>query len=333
MSIKEIRTFGDIQDAIISRAKLEDKTSVRTLLKEKINTAYQFVGFEQAYRWSGVTLPLTLPASYSTGTVALTEGSDLATGTSTAWTQNAHEGKKFFVSGVNRPFKILRIDASGQVATLDSPWTGDDQTAATYTIFKDEFGLFPDYQAMRKLWIPGQVTKFQPLPCGPDEIDNLRGTNPFRSGLPVRYTINGYNIYTAKTWETFNLNTDFWEDDYDAEPRNFNLVLWPCIPSVNTVAMLRYTRILPPMNDDDEEPKMPYEVRPRLVYEVLIDHFMTNRDNSTKSLWKEKRDELRRMMKADIETTDDELVLTVDRSNYSRQSQFGLDGTYDDCEN
>lgn len=329
MAIKEIRTFGDIQDEIIDLAKLEDKATVRTSLKTKINTAYQMVGFEKPYRWSGITTPLTLPAKYTTGTVALTNGSDLVTGTSTSWTQFLHEGRKFFVSGVNRAFKICRIDASGQIATLDSPWTGENQTAATYTIFKDEYGMFPDFQDLRKFWIPGQITQYMALPCGPDDLDYLRGVQPFRAGLPIRYTINGYSIYTAKTWATFNLNTDFWEDDYDAIPRNHSLHLWPCIPSADTAAMCRYGRIMPAMSEDTEEPLMPYEVRSRLVYETLITQFIKNRDSATKREWEDKNNELKKKMAADIETTDDELTLIVDRQRYSRQSMFGLDAYRD----
>ncbi len=327
MTVKEIRTFGDIQDAIIARAKLEDTTTVRNDLKEKINTAYQFVGSEEAYRWSGVTTPLVLPAKYTTGTVTLTNNSDLVTGSSTAWTQFAQEGRKFYSAGVSRPFKILRVSAGDQVITLDAPWTGTSGSALTYTIFKDEFGLPPDTQDLRKMTIPGCSSYYQPLPCGPEEMDSLRAIQPMRAGTPVRYTINGYSIYTSKTWATFNLNTDYWEDDYDAYPRNANLVCYPCIVSVDTVAMVRRSIILPPMNDNDEEPLMPYEVRPRLVYEVLIDQFITQRDSSTKREWKEKRDEMKKMMAADIESTDDELILTVDRSRFTRQSQFGFEDT------
>lgn len=329
MSIKEIRTLADIRNAIISRAKLENKASVREDLDEKINTAYQFVGFEEAYRWSGVTLPLTIPAKYSTGTVALTEGSDLVTGTSTAWTQFLHEGRKFYVTGVNRPFKILRVSASDQVITLDSPWTGTTQSGSSYTIFKDEFGLFPDFKGMRKLWIPGQINQRQARPCGPEEIDSLRSSSGLRSGLPIRYSISGYNIYTAKIWDTFNLNVDFWEDDYDAIPRNHNLIMFPCAPSSDAVAMIRYTKILPPMVEDTDEPELPYEVRIRLVYEVLIDHFITSRDSATKREWKEKRDEIKKMMAAEIETTDDELLLVIDRGRYSRFPQWEIDAFHD----
>lgn len=328
-TIKEIRTFLDLQNAIIGRAKAEDKTSVRDSIKEKINTAYQFVGFEEPYRWSGITTPLTLPAKYTTGTAALVNGSDLVTGTSTSWTQFLHEGNKFYVTGVNRAFKILRVSESDQVITLDTPWTGESNATATYTIFKDEYGLFPDFKGLRRVSLPGQISYRQPTPCGPNEMDYFRSSNTFRGGLPVRYTISGYNTYTSKTWTTFNINTDFWEDDFGSVPRNHNLILWPCMPTASAVAMVRYTKLMDPMVNDTDEPIMPYEVRPRLVYEVLIDHFITNRDSATKREWKEKRDELKRMMAAEIETTDDELILTIDRGRYSRFPSYGLDNFTD----
>ena len=326
MATKEIRTFLDIQNAVISRAKLDgDDDDVRDDVKEKINTSYQKIGIEEPYRWSGDTRPLRLRAKYSTGTVALTNGSDQVTGTSTAWTQNAHEGMKFYVSGVNRPYKVISINASTQIATLDAPWTGTTQSGATYALFKDEYGMYPDFQDLRKFWIPGMATRAQPLPCGPDQMDSLRGTYPFRAGLPVRYTVNGYNIYTEKTWATFNLNTDFWEDDYDARPRNHNLVLWPCILTSDTIANVRYTMVLPPMTEDSEEPLMPYEVRSRLVWETLVDHFITSRDSATKVMWESENLKMKKIMTADIETTDDELILTVDRTTFSRQPQYGLE--------
>jgi len=319
--IKEIRTFLNIQNAILSRAKLEDKESVRDIVKEKINTAYQLISIEKPYRWSGVTYPLRLRGKYTTGTVTMTNNSDQVTGAATVWTQNAHQGLKFFVSGVNVAYKILAVLSETSIV-LDAPWTGTTGAALTYTIFKDEYGMYPDMQDIRKLWIPGLANQLNPTPCGPDEIDNYRARSPFQTGTPKFYTLNGKNIYTEKTWATFNLNTDFWEDNYDDAPRNENLIVWPGLLTADRIAKVRYTMIVPQLARDEDEPLMALGHRIRIVYDVLIDHFITNRDAATKREWKIQRDEVKKMMAADIETIDDELILYVDRSRYSRPSRY-----------
>ncbi len=319
MAIEEVRTLNDTATAIIKRAKLEDKDSVRVDLFEKINTAYQKVGFEKFYRWSGATYPLKLRAKYTTGTIAVTQGLDTITGTGTAWTRFDHERSKIQIPGSNVPFTILRVDESTQVITLSAPFYGTTTSGITYAIFRDEYGLYPDLQGIRKLWIPGLAKSLQPTPCGPEEIDQFRGMSPFRGGTPHRYSMFGLNIYSEKTWATFNMNTDFWEDDYNAHPRNQNLVIWPGILTADMTAFIRYSMVVPPMSDPDDEPLMYYATRARLVYEVLEDNFITNRDPQTMGMWRAKNKEIKSLMTAEIETTDDEFQFFVDHRSFSRK--------------
>ena len=316
MSLQEIRTFKDIQDAIIARAKLNSSTAVRNDLKEKINTFYQRLGSKKAYRWSGETRPFTLKARYTTGTISVTNGSDTITGTSTAWTEFDHLFSYMKIESEETPFKVIRVDESGQEIVLDSAYTGTTNASASYTMFKYEYGLFPDLMDIRKIYIPGLQRYL--LPAGPNELDELRYQYPFRSGVPRRYTINGHNIYIGKTWETFNINTDFWEDDYDVKPRNKNLIIWPAILSEDRIAKIRYTKILEPMGKDDDEPMVPYENRSILVYGPLEEYFLQNRDLNTKREWEQKYEDHLEELESDIETTDDELITVVDRHRNRR---------------
>lgn len=314
--VEQIVTFKDMQDAIIDRAKLADKESVRGSIKEFLNTANQLVTYEEDYRWAAETRPLVLKAKYTTGTVTVTNGSDVVTGSSASFTRFEHERCKFYVTGVNRAFTILHVDESNQRLVLDSPWTGTTAAGSSYTIFKDEYGLFPDLRNIRKLWIPGST--FRTNPCGPDYIDDFRSQRPTQAGLPKLYSISGLNIYTAKTWATFNLGTDFFEDDFDVTPQNLNLIVWPAILTTNNVAMIRYTQIAYKMSADADTPRMPVENRPRLVYEVLCEHFIKERDRATKSEWENMRMTYKKRMANDIESTDDDLVLQVDHTDYRR---------------
>jgi hypothetical protein len=76
MALVEVRTFLDIQDAILRRGKIEDTTENRTAIKEYINTLYQEISREEAYRWSGENGFLVLKAAHSPGTITVTNNSD-----------------------------------------------------------------------------------------------------------------------------------------------------------------------------------------------------------------------------------------------------------------
>lgn len=321
MSVVDVRTFKDIQDAIIRRAKLEDTTANRTDLKEYINTYYQRIGREEFYRWSGENGRLKLRAKYTTGTLTATNDSDQVTGDGTAWDENTHRFSRLWVSGSNQNFKIIRV-GSTTTMTLDQPYTGTTTAGLSYTIYRDEYGLFPDFQGMRKLRIPGLARRNQPRPCGPNELDMLRDQSPFRSGTPLYYTVFGKSVYTEKTWATFNVNYDFWEDDLDDAPRNDSLVVWPSILTTDTIATVRYTKILPGLGADADEPLMPRGDRSILVWGVLKERFLVNRDPTTKREWDIEYMSARKKMAADIETTDDELILVNDLSRYSRRAQY-----------
>lgn len=315
MALQEIRTFLDIQDAIIDRAKIEDTTANRDQLKEKINTKYQEIVYSEPYSWSGDTRPLLLPVKYSTGTITATNASDIITGSSTVWSENSHRYLKMHISGSNVPYKILRV-ASTTSITLEQQWRGSTTSGLSYSIFQDEFGLFPDCQDVRVLWIPGLLGRRQPLPIGPTEMDQYRSRSPLAGGVPQKYTVWGSSHYRSKTWAEFNIGTDFWEDSFDNAARNKSLILWPSIREQDYWAMIRYTKVAYPMNEDTDEPIIPVENRAVLVYGVLIEHFLQNRDIPTKREWENEYVRYTRKMAGDIETTDDELLLKVDHRPY-----------------
>jgi hypothetical protein len=322
-NIVEIRTFKDIQDAIIRRAKLDgNKESVRTDVKEKINTAYQHLSFKKAYRWSGETRPLKLRGRYTTGTIAVTNDSDEITGTGTAWSENEHLHSKIILGSERRPYKIIRV-ASATEITVDAPYTGDTESSLSYQIFKDEYGLYPDLMNIRKLLIPGSANRRPPLPTGPEELDRHRTNLPFRAGLPEMYTINGYSHYNEKTWATFLINTDFWETSFDDLPQEKNLIVYPGVLTEDIIINMRYTKVVPPMGADSDEPLVPYENRLILVLKPLVENFLQGRDVVIKREWEKEYKMVLSNMESDVETTDDELILHVDR-RFNRRRPRGL---------
>lgn len=325
--MEEIRTFGDILDEIIDVAKLQNTTEVRDSLKRKVNTCYQEICFEESYRWTGETRSMVLESAYTAGTVSVTQGSDQAVGTTTVWTENDHLFLKIKVSGAVGPFTIIRVDEVNQILTLDSPWVKDNSALAGYSIYKDEYGLFPDLQDVRTFSIPGVGNQRQPQPCGVIEMDSMRARSPFRSGLPIRYTINGFSYFHERTWADFRVDTDYWEDDTNVQPRNRKLIIFPAIFTQDRVATLRFTRVVDGMDSDTDEPLIPYENRSVLVYGTLVKNFLKQRDIQITNAWMREYAILKTKMAADIETTDDDLMLYVDQRNARFEASTASDIT------
>lgn len=326
MALNEIRTFKDIQDAIIRRAKLADNTTIRNDLKEKINTYYQHVSFKRAYRWSGETKPLVLRKRVTAGTVAVTNGSDEVTGTGTAWAENDHRFLRMKIGAEPNPFKIIRV-ASTTALTLDAPWVGDTASGLSYSIYQDEYPLFPDLMNVRKFMIPGLNLLRHITPASPEDLDKNRFERPFRTGPPELYTVWGHGVYTEKTWATFNIGEDYWEDSLDSRPKNRSLIVWPSVLTEDQIAQIRYTKIVEPMGADADEPLVPYENRIILVYGPLVEHFLQNRDLATRREWERHEKLILSNMESDVETTDAELILTLDRraNRRFRQALFSDD--------
>lgn len=311
--IKQLKTFGQILDAIIERGKLKTDDTTRDVLKEKVNTLQQRIGYSKPYRWAIEKLPFTFKAKYTTGTATFTNASDTVTGASTVWT-SAMEGRKIYRVGDNTIYKILRVNSSTSI-TMNPEYVGTTSSAASYVIFQDEYGLFPDLQDLRTITIPNRRRPLTEI--GPREMEERRMMQNLRAGIPEFITIDGLNYYHQKTWATFAIGTDYWEDDPDATPpRQKNLIIWPAIFETDIVATARYTKFIPQLGSETDEPIIPIENRYILVIGVLVDNFMKERDFVTKREWKAEYKEFLQMMAGDIETTDDELVMVVDRTRH-----------------
>lgn len=318
--MNEIRTFGDIKQAVIDRAKIEgtDIEVVRQV-EEKINTTYQQIVYRHPYTWSGQTSPLLLPKKYFAGTITVTQNSDEIVGVSTAWVENDHFNLKMYISGSNIPYKIIRVGSSTTI-TLDQSWRGSTASGVSYFIYQDEFGLFPDLQSIRRITIPGLRPRNMCLPTGMNEIETQRSISPFSSGAPSRFSVWGKNFYRGKTWATFNIDQDFWEDSFTSQPRNQNLHIYPSVRTNDIYANVRYTLIANPMANDSDEPMIPFYNRNILVSGTLVLNFLQNRDIQTKREWEMMYKDDEKKMASDIETYDDELVLIPDQRNYNFSS-------------
>lgn len=95
---------------------------------------------------------------YATGTVAVTNGSAAVTGTTTSWTQGQN-GMSIRIGSDSQFYTFTYV--SGTSATLDRPYEGTTNAAATYYLFQSIYPLPADLKILL-------------------EVNNLRGNFPLR---------------------------------------------------------------------------------------------------------------------------------------------------------
>ena len=122
---------------------IETIAALGTTRRAAIRRAVQQRLFEYAasYDWPHYRSRGTLTTidDYTTGTVAVTNGSKTVTGTSTVFTA-AMGGRKFRVGSENAWYDIDTRDSNTQL-TLQQDYQGTTASGSTYTIFQDEYKL------------------------------------------------------------------------------------------------------------------------------------------------------------------------------------------------
>jgi len=105
------------------------------MAQKLINNAYRRV--VDSRLWYGLLQKgqVNVPNAYTTGTVAVTNGSAVVTGTGTAWTP-AMIGSSFRVGFSTPIYRIAGFQSPTQI-TLDLIWGGPSQSTVSYMIFQN----------------------------------------------------------------------------------------------------------------------------------------------------------------------------------------------------
>jgi hypothetical protein len=85
-------------------------------------------------------------SQYQTGTVSVANGSNVVTGSGTAWDVNVTAGDLFKVSGESAIYEIASVDSATQI-TLTANYAGATNTGLSYAIIRD----FTTYYSLPKL--------------------------------------------------------------------------------------------------------------------------------------------------------------------------------------
>ena len=229
----------------------------------RINLAY--VNEAMGHSWSHLLKRWTIQteASYSTGTVAVTNGSAAVALTGGTWvaswsTSPSH--RRIVIQGRQEPYDITVTGAAA--GTLDSPWIGSTTAAATYVMWRDTYPLPADcgYAKLMALYDP--VDNFRLLLLGQQTFLRYRGDYPAQINPPEVL------MMAAQSTET--------------PPRP----LFQMYPASATVRAYHgwYFRRPDFMANDATYPDWPHEFQDMIPLSATIEHYSTPRFHSPKYL-------------------------------------------------
>ena len=148
------KTFSDLYTMLQNAVRVTTAiTATENQAKRAINMALHdmHLGFDYRFPWAERQARLQTRATYSTGTVTITQGSQTLTGTSTVWTTtdafgiaNARENGKIRISGGLTPYVVQSVGGAGTI-TLATKFTESDVTDQTYIYYEDEYALAADF--------------------------------------------------------------------------------------------------------------------------------------------------------------------------------------------
>ena len=300
MTLYRQKTFQDLYEGVLRRIKLPtSQADALAACKDFINSRYNEIAYRQKWRWRKERRDIKIEAKYSTGTISVVNGSREITGTSTAWDANK-KGWWLRITGEDEAQEVVAINAITQVAILASEFIGTTNTEATYTMFKFEYGLFPDCEELDLAWHDKRNKPMELV--SHREIIEAMARNPELEGQPIACSVSGFKNYQGQPLGSFLLGYDFLSS---STSKNLKLLVFPHIPDEDYILHISYMKKITPLDADADEPLIPVEKRQILVYGALADMFSRERRDETAAFWERKFGDELKTMENDSEFTDD----------------------------
>ncbi len=169
----------------------DQRVLVNRSIQHALSRVFEYHDFPYYIQDKGV---INTVATYETGTVNVANASTTLTFTGILTAGMA--GRKIRFESENPYYRILSVNTGAGTAVLENPYQGDDNTTATFVIFKDEYRLAPDvdkYKIMRQA--QNSVVLFDTHPTGFDELYPM----PNSYSDPIRSLMIGTKLDTYTT--------------------------------------------------------------------------------------------------------------------------------------
>ena len=273
----QLTTYADLFTDLQNRCRVTTGvTATETQAKRYINIAlHDFnLGFQYKLPWLERTAQLRTHAPYSTGTVAISVGSNTLTGTSTLWAtadsygeNNARTTGKMTLQGTTDIYPITTV-TSDTAITLASKYVGSAAlSGATYTYFEDTYDLASDFLRPIDFQFFSQAYNIQLIP-----------RDEFRRRFP-RPNVQGNPQYACLLDLAPNGSTSPIRR-VQFYPYPSTTLIVPYTYVTNAVGVSSAGAALTSLSSDTDEPLIPLRYRHAVVYHALYHWYRDKRDDA-----------------------------------------------------
>lgn len=202
MAAQDLKTFKDIQDAILEELKIPDTDTITlSRIKRDINICYRDIASRKRWDWLKKFITLTHRKYISSGTASVT--SDSSTVTLTSAPSIGVKDYWITFNGHEEVYRVASHTAASTSIILQSPFTGTTASAITYKLWTDKVPLPTD--CVETIEVAHQNLKRPMVNIGPQRMRRLVARHPTAEGWPTSYSTNDYkdpNPYSTSLTST-----------------------------------------------------------------------------------------------------------------------------------
>lgn len=270
----QVTDFQDLYTDLLNRTRQNTSVAnLKIIAKRYINQAVQHIvgidEFEWGKRWSTfVTNP-----DYTTGTVAISQGSTALTGTDTTWnTANALSVNNARITGKlklgSEVYEISSVDSDTGI-TLASSYTQSDLSGDSYSYFEDEYALASDFD--KPVWSQNLLGDLDiPIVSTGDFYRNF-----------IRNSITGQPRLATIIDRTFGSSTTRVQRMvFHPSPADFYTIKYRYVTS--NIAVDSTGAEASALSADDDEPIIPLKYRNAIV-QYALSQWWRDRNDDTRS--------------------------------------------------
>lgn len=268
--------FSDLYLDLENRVRIETGISAsENVAKRYINTALQdmHLGTDYRFPWAERNATITTQPEYTTGTLTATKGSTTIAGSGTLWNTsndfsvaNMRVGGKIQISGGNEVFEITAV-ASDTSATINSKFTEDTVSGASYKYFEDEYALASDFLK------PIDIQQFS------DRISiDLIGRTEFRRRYPRNYLTGRPTVATLIDRSPSGNTTPVRKVRFHRSPDKAYTIPYSYVTENLVVSNTGTGQI--DFSADDDEPIVPKRYRYIIIVKALYWWYRDKKDDT-----------------------------------------------------
>ena len=272
----QVTTWLDLYTDLQNRVRQKTGVTAREdQAKRYIDQANMeiYVGTSEKLPWARRRSTITTHPEYTTGTLTATVGSQVISGSGTAWNtdndygqKNVRVGGKIVIDGRREVYEISAVATDG-LASISPSWIGATESSLTYRYFEDEYALASDFIR------PYDVTSFD------DEKEiRLIGVYDFDQRFP-RNRVPSTKIHSATLIDLpfDGSTTPVRKIRFAPPPSQVRIIPYSYITSSIVVSSSGTAKAS--FTADTDEPIIPLRYRHIIVLRALRDWYRDQRDD------------------------------------------------------